>query len=189
MERREAAVKQTRQAIVEATMRCHARQGILGTSLQDVAREADVALGTVYRHFPTLNDLVGACGQASLELLGLPDRQQATQRFHGARSRAERIARLVDAVAVLYQPAAKSFLAVRAAANTLPAAAQGHKRMEHAVDLLLDEALRPLEVSVSRRRTIRSLLDARFWETLGEHGLDADAKRSELIRLLTCALR
>lgn len=189
MERRAAAVDQTRRAIVEATMRCHARQGILATTIQDVAKEADVALGTVYRHFPTLNDLVGACGQASLELLGLPDRRQAKQRFDGARSRTERIARLLDAVASLYQPAAKSFLAVRAAADTLPAAAQGHRRMEHAIDILVEEALRPLKVSADQRRTVRALLDARFWETLTEHGLDNDSKRSELTRLLTCALR
>ncbi|MGH2896946.1 MAG: TetR/AcrR family transcriptional regulator [Solirubrobacteraceae bacterium] len=189
MERRSAAVEHTRQAILEATMRCHARQGILATSVQDVAREADVALGTVYRHFPTLNDLVSACGQASLASLGLPDDQEAKQRFDGARSHPERIARLVDAVASLYQPAAKSFLAVRDAADALPAAAQGHKRMEHAIDSLVEEALRPLPVSANQRRTVRALLDARFWETLTEHGLDAENKRDELNRLLTCALR
>jgi AcrR family transcriptional regulator len=188
MERRTAAVKRTRQAILEATMRCHARHGILATTVQDVAREADVALGTVYRHFPTLNDLVRACGEASLASLGLPDRRRAVQRFDGADSRDERIARLVDAVASLYEPAAKSFLAVRNAAPALPAAAQGHKRMEHAIDLLVDEALRPLKASVNRRRTVRALLDARVWETLTEHGLDDPSKRSELVRLLTCVL-
>lgn len=189
MERRTAAVEQTRQAILEATMRCHARQGILETNVQDVAREADVALGTVYRHFPTLNDLISACGTASLEALGLPDRQDAEQRFHGARSQAERIARLLDAVASLYEPAAKSFLAVRAAADALPAAAQGHRRMEEAIDILVEEALRPVKVSAEQRRTVRALLDARFWETLSDHGLDTEGKRHELTRLVTCALR
>ena len=189
MERRTAAVQQTRQAILEATMRCHARHGILATTVQDVAREADVALGTVYRHFPTLNDLVAACGQASLESLGLPDRQAAKQRFHGVRARAKRIAVLVDAVASLYQPAAQSFVAVREAAGTLPAAAQGHQLMEHAIDMLIDEALRPLRVSANQRRTVRALLDARFWETLTEHGLETESKRRELTRLLGCALR
>src|SRR5579884_2077102 len=189
MERRAAAVEQTRRAIIEATMRCHARQGILGTTIQDVAKEADVALGTVYRHFPTLNDLVGACGQASLELLGLPDREQARQRFRGARTQTERVGRLVDAVGSLYEQAAGSFVAVRAAADTLPAAARGHKLMEHAIDILVEEALGPLRVSATQRRTIRALLDARFWETLTEHGLDNESKRSELTRLLACALR
>jgi AcrR family transcriptional regulator len=189
MERRAAATEKTRQAILEATMRCHARQGILETTVQDVAREADVALGTVYRHFPTLNDLVSACGRASLEALGLPDREDARQLFNSARSHAERITRLVNAVAALYEPAAKSFLAVRAAAAVLPAAAQGHRRVEEAIDVLIEEALRPVKVSAERRGTVRALLDARFWETLTDRGLDAETKRSELARLLTCALR
>jgi AcrR family transcriptional regulator len=189
MERRAASVEQTRQAILQATMRCHARQGILATTIQDVATEADVAVGTVYRHFPTLNDLVTACGEASLKLLALPDRQAAKRSFQGARSVPERVGRLVDAVAALYEPAAKSFLAVRDAAGSLPAAAQGHKRMESAIDVLVEEALRPLSVSADQRRTVRALLDARFWETLTEHGLDPESKRHELNRLLTCSLR
>lgn len=189
MERRAAAVEQTRQAIIEATMRCHDRQGILATTVQDVAREADVALGTVYRHFPTLNDLVSACGQAALKMLALPDGERAKQLFGDVRSRAERIARLVDAVASLYEPAAQSFLAARAAAGALPAAAQGHRLMEQAVDVLVEEALRPFQVEASRRRTVRALLDARFWETLGEQDLDPQSRRRELTRLLTCALR
>jgi hypothetical protein len=86
------------------------------------------------------------------------------------------------------RPAAKSFLAVRAAADTVPAAAQGHKRMEHAIDILVEEALRPLTVPAQQRRTVRSLLDARFWDMLSERGLDNKSKRRELIRLLTCAL-
>lgn len=188
MERREAAVQQTREAIVAATMRCHARQGILDTTVQDVAREADVALGTVYRHFPTLNDLVRACGAASMQLLDLPDRAAAKRRFSGVRGQSERIERLVDAVASLYEPAAKSFIAVRAAADTLPAAAEGQKRMEGAIDVLVAEALAPLRLSASRRRTVRALLDARFWETLTEHGLDGESMRRELVRLLTCTV-
>lgn len=189
MERRAAAVEQTRQAILEATMRCHARQGILATSMQDVAGEADVALGTVHRHFPTLNDLVSACGAASLAALGLPDRPQARERFRGARSYAERITRLVDAVASLYEPAAGSFLAVREAAGAVPAAAQGHQRMEQAIDILVGEALRSLAVSAGQRGTVRALLDARFWQTLTDHGLSTAEKRRELTRLLTCTLR
>jgi AcrR family transcriptional regulator len=154
-----------------------------------VPAEADVALGTVYRHFLTLNDLVTASGAASLKLLALPDRQAAKQRFHGARSMTERVRRLVDAVAALYEPAAKSFLALRDAAESLPAAVQGHKRMERAIDILVEEAVRPLSVSANQRRTVRALVDARFWETLTEHRLDPEGKRLQLNRLLICALR
>ena len=35
-------------------------------------QRADVALGTVYRHYPTLDDVVAACGEAWFELYPLP---------------------------------------------------------------------------------------------------------------------
>ena len=52
-------------------MTAHAEQGIAAPSIHDVARRADVALGTVYRHFPTLEELVGACGKLTFERLEL----------------------------------------------------------------------------------------------------------------------
>jgi len=62
MERRTLAAKETRRRIVDATMAAHAELGIAETSFQDVAERADVAVGTGYRHFPRLEDLVAACG-------------------------------------------------------------------------------------------------------------------------------
>ncbi|MGH2948156.1 MAG: TetR/AcrR family transcriptional regulator [Solirubrobacteraceae bacterium] len=188
MARRTAAVEQTRRRIIEAAMQCHAEQGIVATSLQDVARRADVALGTVYRHFPTLEDLVGACGEQFFALLGLPDREQSRARFRGARSRAERIERLLAEVTALYRPAAGAFLHVRDARRELQAAADGHERLEGAIDLLVDEALRPLRPSVAQRHAVRALLDARFWTTLLDHGLDADAAEALLAALIDRAL-
>lgn len=188
MERRAAAVEQTRRRIIEAAMQCHAEQGIVETSIQDVARRADVALGTVYRHFPTLEHLVGACGEQFFTTLGLPDRDEARARFRGARSRAERIERLLEEVSSLYRPAAVAFLHVRDARNEFQAAAEGHQRMEGAIDLLVDEALRPLRPSVEQRRAVRALLDARVWTAVIEHGVEADAAERLLAELLDRAL-
>lgn len=188
MERRTAAVEQTRRRIIEAAMQCHAERGIVGTSIQDVARRADVALGTVYRHFPTLEDLVGACGEQFFTMLGLPDRDEAMARFSGARSRPERIERLVTEVSSLYRPAAAAFLHVRDARHELQAAAEGHERMEGAIDLLVDEALRPLRASPDQRQAVRALLDARFWTTLLDHRLDADGAERLLADLVDRAL-
>jgi AcrR family transcriptional regulator len=188
MERRAAAVEATRRRIIEAAMRCHAEQGMRATSFEDVARRADVALGTVYRHFPTLDDLVGACGEVFFAMLGLPDRADVKARFRGARSRRERIERLVAEVAALYRPAAGAFLRVREAGDDFRAAAEGHRRMEGAIDLLVEEALRPLRPTRQQRRVVRALLDARFWMTLVEHGVDANAAERELADLVSCAL-
>src|SRR5437588_12950422 len=61
MTRRAAANEDTRRRIVDAAIALHAQKGVLGTSWPDIAKRADVALGTVYRHFPSLDQLVPAC--------------------------------------------------------------------------------------------------------------------------------
>ena len=63
MTRRAAARNHTRERIVEATAKLHGERGVLGTSWQDIAREADVSVSTVYAHFPSLDELLPACGQ------------------------------------------------------------------------------------------------------------------------------
>src|SRR2546423_15322144 len=61
MTRRAAANAETRRRIVDAAIALHAEKGVLGTSWPDIARRADVALGTGYRHFPSRDQLVPAC--------------------------------------------------------------------------------------------------------------------------------
>ena len=61
MERRAEAREETRQRIVGATVALHARQGAAATTYADIAREADVAVPTVYNHFPTRADLLAGC--------------------------------------------------------------------------------------------------------------------------------
>src|SRR2546427_11743896 len=61
MERRAEASAETRRRIVDAAIALHAEKGVLGTSWADIARQADVAVGTVYRYFPTHDQLVSAC--------------------------------------------------------------------------------------------------------------------------------
>src|SRR5437588_12938743 len=61
MTRRAAASAETRRRIVDAAIALHAEKGVLGTTWPDIAKRADVALGTVYRHFPSFDQLVPAC--------------------------------------------------------------------------------------------------------------------------------
>jgi AcrR family transcriptional regulator len=46
MDKRKAAVEETRQRILEATFALHAEKGIFGTSWQDIAKRADVSVVT-----------------------------------------------------------------------------------------------------------------------------------------------
>jgi len=54
-----ADARRNRAAVIAAAKRLFADQG-LDAQMPDVARVAKVGVGTVYRHFPTKNDLIAA---------------------------------------------------------------------------------------------------------------------------------
>lgn len=59
--RRKAAQEETRGRIILATVALHAEKGVTATTHADIAKLADVAIPTVYKHFPTRADLLPAC--------------------------------------------------------------------------------------------------------------------------------
>jgi len=60
--KRSESIEDMRRRIVDATVELHSEKGVLATSMQDVAERANVALRTVYNHYPTIEDLVSAIG-------------------------------------------------------------------------------------------------------------------------------
>lgn len=48
-------------SIAAATVALHAAKGAIATSYADIAKQAGVSLPTVYKHFPTLNELLEGC--------------------------------------------------------------------------------------------------------------------------------
>src|SRR5918994_7952756 len=85
MTRRTASRNETRNRIVEATTKLHGERGVLGTSWQDIAREADVSVSTVYAHFPSLEELLPACGQLVMSRVHPPTAGAAGGTKAGAR--------------------------------------------------------------------------------------------------------
>jgi len=57
MERRHAAVDETRRRIVAAAIRLHSRQGTAATRWDEIADAAGVSRATMYHHFPSLDAL------------------------------------------------------------------------------------------------------------------------------------
>jgi AcrR family transcriptional regulator len=60
--------RRNRARIVTAARRCMARQG-LDAQVEEIAREAGVGVGTVYRHFPTKHELIEGLAAARFERL------------------------------------------------------------------------------------------------------------------------
>jgi AcrR family transcriptional regulator len=54
-----ADARRNRAAVIEAARRLFAEQG-LDAQMPDVAKQANVGVGTIYRHFPTKDDLIAA---------------------------------------------------------------------------------------------------------------------------------
>ena len=54
--------QKTRERILQATMQLHDEQGVAPTTFSDIAKRAGLGQATLYRHFPTLGDLVRTCG-------------------------------------------------------------------------------------------------------------------------------
>ena len=73
MRKRAEQVEETRQQIVDATVRLHTTVGPSKTTITGVAEEAGVTRLTVYRHFPDVESLFAACGQRWVELHPPPD--------------------------------------------------------------------------------------------------------------------
>ena len=59
--RRDEAMAATRERIVKAVVALHAELGPARTTYAMIAKRADVAIPTVYKHFPKLADLFAAC--------------------------------------------------------------------------------------------------------------------------------
>src|SRR5918995_2300746 len=103
MDKRRATVEETRQRILEATLALHAEKGAFGTSWQDIAKRADVSVGTVYKHFPSLDELVPACGELVFAISRPPSLEDAPEIFAGADSLRERLGRLGSEVFAFYE--------------------------------------------------------------------------------------
>jgi AcrR family transcriptional regulator len=60
--------RRNRERVVGAARLCMARDG-LDAQIEEIARQAGVGVGTVYRHFPTKDELVAALATARFERL------------------------------------------------------------------------------------------------------------------------
>jgi AcrR family transcriptional regulator len=171
MSKRAAAVAQTRQRIVEATRELHAERGIVATSWDDIAARAGVGVGTVYRHFPSLDELIPACGEVTMQAVALPHPATLPALFEQATEPAERIQRLVRAAFAIYERAAPELRAIRREAQVHPRIAQDRDQLDVSLNALVDTALGPLNATPQDRAVARALVDLNSWEALRDQGL------------------
>jgi AcrR family transcriptional regulator len=188
MSRRAAATEATRQRILDATRELHSEQGIGGTSWEDIAQRAGVGVGTVYRHFPSLDELVPACGEVSMQVVALPDPTAAPALFEGVRAPAERIERLVAEAYAIYERGASDIAPMIREPDVHPAVREAAAYMETSLGALVDAALRPLRPRAEDRRVARAMIDFGTWKALRDQGLSARAAVGAAAQMLAARL-
>jgi AcrR family transcriptional regulator len=171
MGKRATAVARTRKRIVEAARELHGEQGIGATSWDDIAARAGVGVGTVYRHFPSLDELVPACGEITMEAVALPDLATVSGLFDHTTEPAARIERLVREAFAIYERGAQVLRAIRREADVHPRVAQDRDALEASLGALVETALEPLHVTQEDRALARAMVDLNTWEALHDQGL------------------
>jgi AcrR family transcriptional regulator len=171
MSKRAAAVARTRQRIVDATRELHGEQGIAATSWDDIAARAGVGVGTVYRHFPSLDELIPACGEITMQVVALPDPSTVPALFEHATQPADRIERLVREAFAIYERGAPELRAIRREADVHPRVAQDRNELDASLSALVDTALEPPHATQHDRALARAMIDLNTWEALRDQGL------------------
>ena len=165
MTRREAARERTRARIVEATAKLHGERGVLGTSWQDIAREADVSVATVYKHFPSLDELLPACGALVMSRVRPPSADSAAEILGDARGTRERLRRVANELFAFYERGG-AHLEVDVRERELPGMREWEESQRATVAALVREALAPRRADASTVRLLSAFFDLPTFKAL-----------------------
>ena len=185
MDRRREAVEATRQRILEATLALHAEKGILGTSWQDIARRADVSVGTVYKHFPSLDELVPACGELMYAITRPPSLEEAPVIFAGADSLEERMGRLISELFAFYERGA-AYIETDFQERQLPMVQEWEAHMRATIAGLAREALQPVGPDEDTVGTVSALLDFFTFKSFVDRGIQKERAAKTMNEVLVC---
>jgi len=188
MDKRRQAVDETRQRIVDATVALHGEQGVDGTSWEDIARKADVALATVYRHFPTLNELVPACGQQVAGIIRPPTLQSVRKTIGDVPDQTSRVGLMVQEIYEFYDRGSVFFAVALRDANQVQALAEWFKAWDAAREEIVTGVLEIDRANNASVPTILAFTDFRVWQSLDDQdvatGEAVDKVSALVMRLL-----
>ncbi|TMF85491.1 MAG: TetR family transcriptional regulator [Chloroflexi bacterium] len=172
MATRERAVQETRQRIIDAAISLHAQRGVIATNWEEIAEGAGVSTATVYRHFPSLGELVPACARTAFEAgASLPTPAQAAAAFAGLTRPAPRIERLIRESCRCYELGAGWLAAARRDAKSVPALDRAVRLQDRVLGVLIQTALGDAFVDAQTMSVIKALIDFPFWKALTDAGV------------------
>lgn len=181
--KRADAVAGTRRRIVEATISLHDEQGITGTSVRDVAQRAGVSAATVLNHFPTMGELIQACGELSNQLYPMPTPAVLV----GAADPAERLRSAAGALFEWWEGMDRGWDPLQVDRRTLPAVDAWLREVEARHRALVAEAL-GAEAPPKLVALATALTSMGSWRSMRASGLGSAEAAAEVTRLIVGAL-
>ena len=177
------ATAATRQKIVAAAKHLHAEGGIRATSWEEIAARAGVAQATVYRHFPSLAELIPACARSVFDLIKPPSLEEATARFSAIAEPSERLADLVRRSVACYALDEGWLHAAYRERDFIP-------ELDAAL-LVIQDTLRVLVKAALGRKTARrvearlfAVCDFPFYKSLLDAGLDRRSAEQTILKFV-----
>jgi AcrR family transcriptional regulator len=188
MDRRAAATAATKRRIVEATARLHGERGILGTSWQDIAREADVSVATVYNHFPSLDELLPACGALVMERARPPRTDQAPEIVGDSTDPRERLRRVARELFAYYERGGPH-LEVDVRERALPGMREWEASEREMVAAFVREAVSGSGADARTIQLIAGLFDLATFRALRTRGVSVTKAAEAMADAGACLLR
>ena len=183
MKTRLESVKETQGNIVQAAKALHADQGIQGTSYEEIARKAGVAQATVYRHFPSLDDLIPACAQSIQVLRSLSD-QEIANLFLGRTGPWQRLEWIILGTFACYERDRGWLQAARREGDLIPALSEVIQVQQESLKSLVRAALQGTNASEHSVRVLSALIDFPLWKSLRDMGLGVTEATHQVLDLV-----
>jgi AcrR family transcriptional regulator len=172
--------------IIRAATELHTERGVVATSWEAIAERAEVAPATVYRHFPSLVELIPACARSVFDIIRPPTLEEAGEKFASLRTPVERLEVLIRDSCQCYSKGEGWLHAARRERDLIPAVGEAVRLQEETLKTLVRAATDGLDLSERDIALLYTLCDFPFFKSL----LDAGVKRSDVTQvILGLALR
>jgi AcrR family transcriptional regulator len=158
MQRRSQHVAQTRERILDAALELFSKQGARATTMNDVARRADVSPTTVSNHFATPDSLIEAVLARVVADIQVPD----STIFAGTRSMAGRLRVLTSSIYAFFERTLSWYELLGAELIEVPALARAQAAFWDSIRQLYARALTGNEEDLLAKTTAGLLHPATF---------------------------
>jgi AcrR family transcriptional regulator len=170
MSKRALVREETRRRIVEATAKLHGERGVFGTSWQDIAKEADVSVATVYAYFPSLDELLPACGALVMERIHPPARESSNEIIGDAQGLQERFERIALELFGFYERGGPH-IEVDVRERQLPGMREWETYLLEVVTARVRAAMAPQRPSAHTVRLVSAFFDLPSFKALRNRGI------------------